>query len=275
MNAIGPGTYSLTSDNAISADATVVARINTGAPYTNGLNAQLVACTKAKLNRSSVFVQVVGIGDSITAGSTDPGIVTDGYRLGVNTSILSTYNGTYGSSVPVEWAGPTFAANASVPTQYSNGVGGSTTLSMFSRHLTDLGARLRLPHVLVVQIGANDAVGGIDAATFSSRYQSLVTAYHQDCPNAKIVVLYTPEHPADTAANALVSQYNTQFPSVWTTLETNLGITLYKASAPPGLVSGDMSTLTPIHPNTSTGYPKIASEATTPILAAIAATGRI
>jgi lysophospholipase L1-like esterase len=274
MNAVGPGTYTLQANRSIPADATVKSRINTGSPFTDGQNAQLVAVVKAKLN-STNYVSITGAGDSITQGACDAGYIGDSYRAIVNTSLLSTYNGTYGASLPLEWEGPTQSPQATSPTQYSGGVGGATTLSLWTNHASLFGTSVRLPDVIVVIAGTNDAAGNIDATSFSARYQNLITAYHNDVPSAKIVVGYVPENPLNSTANTLVTAYNGHLPTDWTALETNLGITLYKTTSTYGLTSSDMCPVTSIHPNVATGYPKIAAQLTAPITAAVAATGKI
>lgn len=269
LNAVGPGTYSENAIRTIIADTTVQTRINTGSPFTDGLNAQEVAVAKNKINHTP-YVSICPTGDSITKGATQSGFEGNGYRDAVNTALI----GTYGASMRLEWEGPNFSANATAPTQYTNGTSGATTLSLLTEAPNKFGAGVpRVPTIAVVLCGTNDAAGGIDQPSFDARYRSLITKYHQLVPGMLMVVSFVPENPGNPTADALVSAYNAALPTTWTDLETLLGITLYRTPAHFGLVIGDMSPLSTIHPNNTTGYPKLVTQLSPPIAAAVAATG--
>lgn len=266
-SSVGPAVYTYQAPvRVVDIDPTVVSRIITGPPFTDGLNTQMVAVAKAKAQQHPVLT-IIATGDSITAGSTDV-TVGNGYRAAVNTTLL----GFFGASAVIEWDGPNLSPDATDPTRYTNGTGGASSVSLNNEAASKFGAggtpSRRLPDVLVVMCGTNDAVSGTSAGTYDTQYRALITNYHSLCPAAKIVVCFTPENPFSSVPNALVTAYNAQYPATWTALEGLLGITLYRTPSTFGLTTADMAPGDHIHPNDATGYPKLAAQIGPPVLAA-------
>ncbi len=261
LNAVGPNTYTLEVDRSIKADSDVVSRIETGAPYTDGLNAQLVAVVRAKLERK-LYVSIVGVGDSITHDG-------DSYRLTVNAQLLAVY----GPSAPIEWEGNNDGGGA-LPTQYSNAIPGATTATLYNRRTQDFGPSVRQPDVIVTMTGTNDS-RNCDVACFHSAQKLLLESEHTLAPKAELVVAYTPENPGSPTLDAAVTTYNKELPIIWNEVEADTGVVLHRPAAPAGLTITDMfPSPNTLHPN-PTGQAKIGVEVGPGILAAVAKTGKL
>ena len=237
--------------------------------YTGALNQQAVAVLKAKFSRWN-YAQICAVGDSLTYGAS-AGVVTDpdqciGWRKIINDAIIASR----GASVPVEWVGfqnTGFATDVMI--RHHNGVGGRLTTGVTANVATELGPSIREPHIVIYNIGTNDARSSKAEATFTTDYVASYNAIRARLPSDRRMVLgYVAEDPLEGAFNAFITSYNATLAATWAGLAGNKHL----ATAVPGLVSGDMNAGDAPHPGVA-GYAKIAAQLTPRVLDALTALG--
>lgn len=270
LNAIGPGSYTLASDHSMSVDTATKTRIDTGSPYTDGLNPQVVACTKDKLHLRTSYVNIVGIGTSITLRG-------NAYRTNVNADLVAIY----GSAMRIVWEGDfTDSTNVDdppvIPTNLSQARTGTKTSDIVTTTPLDFASTSHgHADVIVNMWGINDARASVPRATFEANAINILETQISLCPNAKIVVAYVEPNPRDPTSNANVQDYNAHIDvNVWQVVEAATGKTLYRASGVPNIVDPTDLEADGLHYNPS-GNAKVAAVLTSAIQAAVAATGKV
>jgi len=249
-------------DPACNLRVSVAAQARDADPtYTTGLDAGQLSHFVGKLAGSLQTLSGVFAGDSITFGLGTPN--SDGFRVLTNTNLLAR-------ELRAQWAYVGTQASGSVPTTLHNGISGRRTAQLSADIAAGYGSgKIRFQWIRV-EIGTNDAIDGMDAATYAATFATLLSTIKTAEPAAGVSVA---RHIPDVSApvQALLVQYNAALTGVIATAVSGGQFVIFEADA--GLIN-PTDYIDGRHPNQQ-GCAKIAPVAADGIVAALTLAGTL